>query len=148
MNADWMRRLVLAIIIASVLSVLFGAFAAGLPALAETTALAIGSVLTAAIYVLLIPGLYFASLGAEKIGIARWLAFPALFFAICAGYAYFSLSALTSYEIASGILVAHGKLTPAGWVYWEQGAAGKAAIALIVTIVLFGWPSSWLPEDA
>ncbi len=145
-----LRRLALAVLVAALLSAVFdwAMKADGLPLGMQMMALGFAFALAAAIYVFLIPILYFVALGADTIGIARWIVFPILFVALNAGYSYVSLSGFRRYEIGAGILVMGGKLTALGWTYWEQNIAGTAAIALIVDIILFGWPSRWLRNGA
>jgi hypothetical protein len=145
-----LKRLALAVLVAALLFAVFVLAPTwrGFPTGAQMATAGLEFGFFAVVHAVLIPGLYFVSVGAGRIGFPRWMVFPVLFVALCAGYSYVSLSHVDQSGIGPALLVERGRLTASGWIYFEQRVAGIAAIALIANIVLFGRPSTWIRADS
>jgi len=143
------RRLLVAIGLCVALALVSELYGSGIPTLAQVPALIAGALFYAVLYSIVISGLYLASILIAQIGIPGWATFPVAFVILTAVYDYWALSAYTSFQQGSAVLVENHRITAAGRADFELSVLENIVIALAATAVLF-WPQATMsrpPND-
>ena len=131
------RRMVLAILLCTALSVASELHISGLPNVEELPSVVLGTLFYALMYAVSVSVLYFISVGVAQLRIPAWITFPIAFVLIAATLSYKSMSAYETYEQGGVLYVVDHHITAAGWDDFERRMIEDFVIASLAGAVIF-----------
>lgn len=131
------RRMALAILVCTVLSVASELRVSGLTGVEDMPSVVLGTLFYALVYAVSVFVLYFISIGAAQLRIPAWITFPVAFVLIAGSLSYNSMSAYEDYEQGGVSYVVDHHFTAAGWDDFDCRMMENFVIASLAGAVIF-----------